>query len=135
MFGECGLRLPCLGRRRRRAAAGGKELEPVLLVSGIGGSVLNARNKKTGRKICVWVRILLANLEFKKYVWSMYNPETGISDSIPSFPPSISLSNSLIGLGFLDLFWFCEWIDRSGLCSHRSSCLTIRENRVFFFLG
>ncbi|XP_073112117.1 phospholipase A(1) LCAT3 isoform X3 [Elaeis guineensis] len=109
MFGECGLRLPCLGRGRRRAAAG-KELEPVLLVSGIGGSVLNARNKKTGRKICVWVRILLANLEFKKYVWSMYNTETGYVESLdPDYEIVVPEDDyGLHAIDILDPSWWAK---------------------------
>lgn len=67
------------GRRRRGGGGGGDaEREPVLLVSGMGGSILNARSKKKSKfEIRVWVRILLANLEFKKYLWSIYNLDTG----------------------------------------------------------
>lgn len=66
--------------------------DPVLLVSGIAGSILNSKKKKSGFETRVWVRILLANLEFKKKLWSMYNPETGyfllflgISEKFQSF--------------------------------------------------
>lgn len=51
--------------------------DPVLLVSGIAGSILNSKRKKSGFETRVWVRILLADLEFKKKLWSIYNPETG----------------------------------------------------------
>lgn len=55
--------------------------DPVLLVSGIAGSILNSKPKKLGFQTRVWVRILLADLEFKKKLWSIYNPETGRFDS------------------------------------------------------
>ncbi|XP_009383344.2 phospholipase A(1) LCAT3 isoform X1 [Musa acuminata AAA Group] len=87
MFGDCGLRFPflrrCIGGCRRRAAADlDPDLDPVVLVTGVGGSILNARNRKSGSIIRVWVRILLANFEFKKYLWSLYNPDTGYTESL-----------------------------------------------------
>ncbi|XP_074581495.1 phospholipase A(1) LCAT3 [Curcuma longa] len=89
MFGDCGLRFPSLrrwigagGGCRRMEAEPDPDLDPVLLVSGMGGSILNARSKKNGSTIRVWVRILLANLEFKKYLWSLYNPESGYTESL-----------------------------------------------------
>ncbi|XP_051121454.1 phospholipase A(1) LCAT3-like [Andrographis paniculata] len=56
--------------------------DPVLLVSGVGGSILNSRTKKSGSEMRVWVRILLADFEFKKKVWSIYNPETGYTEPL-----------------------------------------------------
>ena len=53
------------------------DLEPVLLVSGMGGSILNSKPKKFGFQTRVWVRILLADFEFKKKLWSAYNPRSG----------------------------------------------------------
>lgn len=64
--------------RIQAAVDDGLDLDPILLVSGMGGSILNARNKKNGFQLRAWVRILLANLEFKKYLWSLYNPKTGL---------------------------------------------------------
>ena len=50
----------------------------MLLVSGMGGSVLHARRRSDPKfDLRVWVRILLADLEFKKYLWSLYNAKTG----------------------------------------------------------
>lgn len=52
--------------------------EPVLLVSGMGGSVLHARQRSNPKfDLRVWVRILFANTDFKKYLWSRYNADTG----------------------------------------------------------
>ncbi|CAH9071131.1 unnamed protein product [Cuscuta europaea] len=56
--------------------------DPVLLVSGLGGSILNSRSKKNGQETRVWVRILLADLEFKKKLWSIYNPQTGYTECL-----------------------------------------------------
>ncbi|KAL6146961.1 hypothetical protein ACLB2K_057637 [Fragaria x ananassa] len=59
------------------------ELEPVLLISGIGGSILTCKKKtKLGFDTRVWVRILLADLEFKKKLWSLYNPLTGYTETL-----------------------------------------------------
>ncbi|KAI3459118.1 hypothetical protein Pfo_015781 [Paulownia fortunei] len=38
--------------------------------------------KKFGFETRVWVRILLADLEFKKKLWSVYNPETGYTEPL-----------------------------------------------------
>ncbi|XP_050381340.1 phospholipase A(1) LCAT3 [Argentina anserina] len=60
------------------------ELEPVLLISGIGGSILTCKKKKnkSGFDTRVWIRILLADLEFKKKLWSLYNPLTGYTETL-----------------------------------------------------
>lgn len=97
--GGCGLLSSCLRRLARRPEAGddGPELDPVLLVSGMGGSILNARSRKSGWELRVWVRILLADLEFKKNLWSVYNAETGELPSPQSrIPPPWSVS--LVGV-------------------------------------
>ncbi|KAI3935360.1 hypothetical protein MKW98_027180 [Papaver atlanticum] len=60
----------------------GDGIDPVLLVSGIGGSIMNSKDKKTGNEIRVWVRVLLANWEFQKRAWSIYNPKTGYTESL-----------------------------------------------------
>lgn len=56
---------------------GRSNLDPVLLISGIGGSILHSKKKRRGFQTRVWVRIFLADLEFKKKLWSLYNPKTG----------------------------------------------------------
>ncbi|KAI7739629.1 hypothetical protein M8C21_000698 [Ambrosia artemisiifolia] len=59
------------------------DVDPVVLVSGIGGSILNSKPKSWfGITTRVWVRILLADLEFRKRVWSLYNPETGYTEAL-----------------------------------------------------
>ncbi|XP_074322608.1 phospholipase A(1) LCAT3 [Apium graveolens] len=59
------------------------QLDPVVLISGIGGSILNSKKKKFGLfQTRVWVRIFLAELEFKKKAWSLYNPLSGYTESV-----------------------------------------------------
>lgn len=57
-------------------------LHPVVLVPGIGGSILNAVNNKTGKKERIWVRVLNADREFRTKLWSKFNPATGRSESL-----------------------------------------------------
>ncbi|KAJ0972354.1 hypothetical protein J5N97_020313 [Dioscorea zingiberensis] len=110
MFGDCGLWLPFPRRRARFAAAPDPALDPVLLISGIGGSILNARNKRTRFSIRVWVRIFLANLEFKKNLWSLYNPDTGYTQSID---PNVEIfvpddDYGLYAIDILDPAWWVK---------------------------
>ncbi|KAL9429626.1 hypothetical protein AB3S75_031441 [Citrus x aurantiifolia] len=79
MIGDCSF-CPCFGNRSCGQTE--PDLDPVLLVSGMGGSVLHAKRKKSGFETRVWVRILLADLEFKRKVWSLYNPKTGYTESL-----------------------------------------------------
>ncbi|KAI3517859.1 hypothetical protein L1887_17080 [Cichorium endivia] len=59
------------------------DLDPILLVSGIGGTILNSEPKGWfGLTTRVWVRILLADMEFRKRVWSLYNPDTGYTKEL-----------------------------------------------------
>ncbi|KAK8568850.1 hypothetical protein V6N13_106731 [Hibiscus sabdariffa] len=73
---------PCFGSQSSGDA--GADLDPVLLVSGMGGSILHSKKKLFGVGIetRVWVRILFSDLEFRKKIWSLYNPKTGYTESI-----------------------------------------------------
>ncbi|CAL1370465.1 unnamed protein product [Linum trigynum] len=64
----------------RHSAVSDSDLDPVLLISGMGGSILNSKPKKFGLETRVWVRFLLAELEFKNKAWSIYNPQTGYTE-------------------------------------------------------
>ncbi|XP_027088794.1 lecithin-cholesterol acyltransferase-like 4 [Coffea arabica] len=57
-------------------------LDPVLLVPGIAGSILNAVDEKTGNEERIWVRILGADHEFRTKLWSLFDPSTGETISI-----------------------------------------------------
>ena len=51
-------------------------LDPVLLVPGIAGSILEAVDEE-GNKERVWVRILAAEHEFREKLWSKFDASTG----------------------------------------------------------
>ncbi|KAG8390722.1 hypothetical protein BUALT_Bualt01G0113000 [Buddleja alternifolia] len=50
--------------------------------SGSGSFIMHKKKKKFGCETRVWVRILLADLEFKRKLWSVYNPQTGYTESL-----------------------------------------------------
>lgn len=52
------------------------DLDPVLLVPGIAGSILNAVTED-GQEDRVWVRLLNADFEFCTKLWSQFDPSTG----------------------------------------------------------
>lgn len=72
------LNWPCFGNNRSSDDAD-VDLDPVLLVTGMGGSIINSKCKALGISFetRVWVRIFLADLEFRKKALSVYNPKTG----------------------------------------------------------
>lgn len=66
---------------KSEGAEGASDLQPVLLIPGIGGSILNAvANDGSAERI--WVRLLLADHEFRLKLWSKYNPDTARSESL-----------------------------------------------------
>lgn len=56
-------------------------LDPVLLIPGIAGSILNAVDEN-GNEERVWVRILAADHEFRDKLWSRYDSSTGKTVSL-----------------------------------------------------
>ncbi|XP_019423651.1 PREDICTED: lecithin-cholesterol acyltransferase-like 4 [Lupinus angustifolius] len=58
------------------------DLNPVLLVPGIGGSMLNAVDDQNGTEERVWVRFLSAEYKLKTKLWSRYDPSTGKTESL-----------------------------------------------------
>ncbi|PWA37813.1 lecithin:cholesterol/phospholipid:diacylglycerol acyltransferase [Artemisia annua] len=89
------------------------DLDPVLLVSGIGGSILNSESKSWFGLITtttrVWVRILLADLEFRKRVWSLYNPQTGYTEELDD-SSDIVVPDDDYGLYAIDILDPSFWI-------------------------
>lgn len=77
------LNWPCFGNNRSSDDAD-VDLDPVLLVTGMGGSIINSKCKALGISFetRVWVRIFLADLEFRKKALSVYNPKTGYTEAI-----------------------------------------------------
>lgn len=58
-------------------------LDPVLLVPGIAGSILHAVNTDDiSQQERVWVRILGADYKFRTRLWSLFDPSTGKSVSL-----------------------------------------------------
>ncbi|CAI9090833.1 OLC1v1025694C1 [Oldenlandia corymbosa var. corymbosa] len=83
--------------------------DPVLLVSGMGGTILNSKNKSFGFETRVWVRILLADLEFRKKLWSLYNPETGYTESLDT-SSDIVVPEDDYGLYAIDILDPSLWV-------------------------
>ncbi|CAI9773336.1 unnamed protein product [Fraxinus pennsylvanica] len=69
--------LKLIGKNSQEQAYVDPTLDPVLLVPGIAGSILNAVDEKTGKEERVWVRILRADHEFCTKLWSIFDPTTG----------------------------------------------------------
>ncbi|KAH9318790.1 hypothetical protein KI387_020559, partial [Taxus chinensis] len=57
------------------------DLDPVLLVPGIGGSILTAVNEN-GHRERIWVRLFAADHEFRTKLWSLFDPSTGKTESL-----------------------------------------------------
>ncbi|WVZ65534.1 hypothetical protein U9M48_014881 [Paspalum notatum var. saurae] len=120
-------RRPRRGRRRDRPSrgrVGGEDggdgddggREPVLLVSGMGGSVLEARSRSDPKfDVRVWVRILFADRYFKKYLWGLYNADTGyvepLDDDVEIVVPEDDYG--LYAIDILDPSWFVELLKLS----------------------
>jgi phospholipase A1 len=68
--------------RKHEENAINPNLDPVLLVPGIGGSMLNAIDEN-GNTERVWVRILGADHEFRAKLWPRFDPSSGISLCVP----------------------------------------------------
>ena len=60
-------------------------LDPVLLVPGIAGAILNAVDHDSGKEERVWVRIFGADHEFRTKMWSRFDPSTGKKKKFPFF--------------------------------------------------
>ncbi|WJX77369.1 Phospholipase A(1) lcat3 [Trifolium repens] len=86
--------------------------DPVLLVSGMGGSILHSKPKKFGLTTRVWVRIFLADLEFRKKIWSLYNPQTGYTESLDKKSDIVvpDDDHGLYAIDILDPSWFVKCV-------------------------
>ncbi|CAL0303276.1 unnamed protein product [Lupinus luteus] len=71
---------PCFGDKTSDEPV--SDLDPILLVSGMGGSIINSKPKGFGFTTRVWVRFILADFEFKKKILSLYNPKTGYTETL-----------------------------------------------------
>lgn len=68
--------------RKQEENVANPDLDPVLLVPGIGGSMLNAIDEN-GNTERVWVRILGADHEFRTKLWPRFDPSSGSSLYLP----------------------------------------------------
>ncbi|CAH1430085.1 unnamed protein product [Lactuca virosa] len=99
----------CFGDRRS-SGEDVSDLDPILLVSGVGGSILNSKPKGWfGLTTRVWVRILLADMEFRKRVWSLYNPDTGYTEELDD-SSDIVVPQDDYGLYAIDILDPSFWI-------------------------
>ncbi|XP_010449293.1 PREDICTED: lecithin-cholesterol acyltransferase-like 4 [Camelina sativa] len=77
-------------------------LDPVLLVPGIAGSILNAVDHDNGKEERVWVRIFGADHEFRTKMWSRFDPSTGKTISLDP-KTSIVVPQDRAGLHAIDV--------------------------------
>eukprot|EP00898_Chlorokybus_atmophyticus_P001007 jgi/Chlat1/1907/Chrsp149S00116 len=76
---------------------------PVVLVPGIGGSVLNVRdNAGKAADERVWVRLWEADREFQRKLWSKFNPDTSEVESIDS-TSHVVVPDDRFGLAAIDI--------------------------------
>lgn len=108
---------PCFwfGNGNRHDGEASEERNPVLLVSGMGGSILHSKKKEDkwlGFDTRVWVRILLADLEFKNKLWSLFNPSTGLTESLDDDAEVVVPDDDygLYAIDILDPSWFVKLI-------------------------
>ncbi|XP_024626360.1 phospholipase A(1) LCAT3 isoform X2 [Medicago truncatula] len=101
---------PCFGDETSEVPLADRD--PVLLVSGMGGSILHSKPKKFGFTTRVWVRISLADLEFRKKIWSLYNPETGYTESLDKKSDIVvpDDDHGLYAIDILDPSWFVKCV-------------------------
>ncbi|XP_058198528.1 lecithin-cholesterol acyltransferase-like 4 [Rhododendron vialii] len=77
------------------------DLDPVLLVPGIAGSILKAVDNK-GREDRVWVRILSADYKCRTKLWSLFDPSIGKTVSLDP-KSNISVPEGRDGLYAIDI--------------------------------
>lgn len=71
-------------------------LDPVLLVPGIAGSILKAVDTDNCNKDeRVWVRIVRADYKFRTKLWSRFDPSTGMKDYLFTKLASLNLLDKL----------------------------------------
>jgi hypothetical protein len=78
-----------------------RALNPVLLVPGIGGSILHAVTAK-GHKERIWVRLFAADHEFRAKLFSLYDPLTGKTNSLDT-NTTIEVPDDRFGLYSCDI--------------------------------
>ncbi|KAF5186021.1 Lecithin-cholesterol acyltransferase-like, partial [Thalictrum thalictroides] len=90
------------------------DLDPVLLVPGIAGSILNAVDDD-GKEERIWVRILGADHEFRSKLWSRFDASTGRTVSLDP-KTRIVVPEDRYGLYAIDCLDPSMIVGRDGVC-------------------
>ncbi|GAB2266151.1 hypothetical protein Dimus_001173 [Dionaea muscipula] len=77
------------------------DLDPVLLVPGVAGSMLHAVDE-SGRSERVWVRVLGADYKLRTKLWSRFDPSSGKTVSLDT-KTSIMVPEDRYGLCAIDM--------------------------------
>lgn len=77
-------------------------LDPVLLVPGVAGSILKAVDSTSGRDERVWVRIIGADYKFRTKLWSKFDPSSGQTVSLDP-DTSVIVPEDRYGLYAIDI--------------------------------
>ncbi|KAH1199888.1 Phospholipase A(1) LCAT3 [Glycine max] len=111
---------PCFGSEEAKGVA---DRDPVLLVSGMGGSIVNSKPKKFGFTTRVWVRLLLADVEFRNKIWSLYNPQTGYTETLDKKSEIVvpDDDHGLYAIDILDPSWVMEGLKSKLETAHKAS--------------
>ncbi|KAJ3698532.1 hypothetical protein LUZ61_002237 [Rhynchospora tenuis] len=124
--------------RKHEAHEANPELDPVLLVPGIGGSMLNAidENGKTER---VWVRILGADHEFRTKLWPRFDPSSGETISVDE-KVKIEVPEDRHGLYAIDVLDPDMIIESEGVCYYHDMIVEMikwgyEEGKTLFGFG
>ncbi|GAB4840795.1 Lecithin-cholesterol acyltransferase-like 4 [Ancistrocladus abbreviatus] len=78
------------------------DLDPVLLVPGVAGSILHAVDDESGHAERVWVRILGADYKLRTKLWSRFDPSTGKTLSLDP-KTSVVVPEDRYGLYAIDI--------------------------------
>ncbi|XP_072969903.1 lecithin-cholesterol acyltransferase-like 4 [Typha angustifolia] len=113
-------------------------LDPVLLVPGIAGSILNAVDED-GKEERVWVRILGADHEFREKLWSRFDPSTGKTVSLDK-KTKIVVPEDRYGLYAIDLLDPDMIIGSEGVCYYHDMIVEMikwgyQEGKTLFGFG
>lgn len=77
-------------------------LDPVLLIPGIAGSIMKAVDNSNAKEERVWIRILGAEYKLRTKLWSRFDPSTGKTVSLDS-KSSIVVPEDRFGLHAIDV--------------------------------
>uniref|UniRef100_A0A6V7QY39 Lecithin-cholesterol acyltransferase-like 4 n=1 Tax=Ananas comosus var. bracteatus TaxID=296719 RepID=A0A6V7QY39_ANACO len=113
-------------------------LDPVLLIPGIAGTVLNAVDEN-GKEERVWVRILGADHEFRTKLWSRFDPSTGKTISLDE-ATKIVVPEGRYGLYAIDVLDPDMIIGSDGVCYYHDMIVEMikwgfQEGKTLFGFG